>query len=120
MPFPALSPGVGLRPPPPPLVCLQGHRGQRVETTGVLKKGVRFTAYRKPSAVAGGGSLGKIKEEAVAAGGGRGTFAEGPTGRYGAITLAAGRTGDITKKNPRRNFISSGMSISVPLRRRTQ
>ena len=68
-----MSSGVGLRPPPPPLFRLQGHGAQR-PTHRQRQKGLASPAYRKPSPVAAGRPLGKIKKEASR---GRGTFTPG-------------------------------------------
>jgi hypothetical protein len=64
-PFRRMSSGVGLRPPPPPLFRLQGHRGPAPDPPTAFQKTWRPPAHRKPSPVAAGRLLGKIKEEAA-------------------------------------------------------
>ena len=58
-----MSPGVGLRPPPPPLFRLQGHGGPAPDPPTAPENSAWF--FRKPSPVAAGRLLGKIKEEAA-------------------------------------------------------
>ena len=67
-----------------PLLLEFAYKGiaAHVSRPRVCNRKVRFPAkHRKPSPLAGGRPLGKLKEEAVAAGGGRGTFAQGPAAR---------------------------------------
>ncbi len=90
-----MSPGAGLRPSPPPLLRTQPplpprvkHPGGRGRTTG------RGFSVRKPSRCADGRRLDKVKEEATAAGGRRGTFVQTPATRAVARTLAMTATAD--------------------------
>ena len=93
-----MSPGAGLRPSPPPLLRTQPPLPPRVGHPGGLCDGC--STFRKPSRCAGGRRLDKVKEEATAAGGRRGTFVQTPATRAPAPPLAV--TPNEETKNPGR------------------